>query len=234
MKLLKNLLLMASFAPLLVACNKKDDPGIQDTKSEAKPLHDTRSGGVYKGVIVGTSGVLKIDVANHSHTLFAVVDCGNFKDTLFSQMSYTVGSALEDVYFSAAGAHLFFSVGADGSNPRADLSITDFPHLDVLLEKETSVQPVITYLGTFTGDANGMVHFLVKSQTCQGIALSTNDNQKYQLKGKFQQNKLETDTTIAYGLVYTGSQSESQLQGSWKDIHDLKKGNWQATRTVDK
>ncbi len=107
---------------------------------EAISTYDKSSRGIYKGVLEGSSGTIKIDVMNYGDSIRAYLRIDGITDTLAPVVSWASGAP-----YSAAFAGTFlgqpdtivFSVGADGGNPVVSaMNIPGHPAITAVMLKQ--------------------------------------------------------------------------------------------------
>src|SRR5688572_26069303 len=158
---MKRVLLSATLLLLvfLFSCSKNNETSNPSTSnnSQAKAAYDNNSFGVYKGVTVGSTGIVKLVINNGDNLVRAYITIDEHtKDTLTSTASFTNGQAITNASFIGRISTMMFSVNANGSHPNI-LNITIQGHSNVigLILKETSTQVVRCYEGTYTGHNTG-------------------------------------------------------------------------------
>lgn len=241
-KLTIALLLVAGF----VSC-EKDDNNTNNTNTptnttpepykcatcvstpEAKSDYDASSAGVYKGVLVGSSGTIALYLYNSGTEVKALVSFDGQNATLTSQSlsSWTPGQPISNAIFTGTingqSITAVFSVAANGQNPQVQVNIPGHT-VHVALYKETSTALVKNYEGTYIGDDNGTFNMTLHGTeysiviTSGGImvddlvngAIDHLTNDKVEVKGAF---------------------SGDDVSGTWKD-DDGKQGTWSGKRTL--
>jgi hypothetical protein len=127
--------------------NSSNDPFL------AQPQYDHNSGGIYKGVVVGSSGYFIITIKNYHNETFALLRFDSISDSLICPAldSYVPGSGTDIVnaiFTSALGTQdsLILSVRADGTNPSVKIIIPGHSTQSTI-SKETSSSVVKLYQG---------------------------------------------------------------------------------------
>lgn len=115
-----------------------------------QPINDNKSGGIYKGAIVGSAGNFTIVLQDAVNKIYVTMDGTNY--TLTTQTTITSGNAIVGVVFTGTtGIQMTISVNADGNNPSVDaLTIPGHPGALAILLKETSTTPVMVFQGRYT------------------------------------------------------------------------------------
>ncbi len=157
---MKNIIFLIIFIVTLLyvsACTKKSDNRTQEpalsTKPDAKALYDSSNFGIYKGVFVGSSGTVLIDLNNNDNTVKAVLNIDGKKTTYLPISTVEINSKTE-ITFTAGTDRFIFTVEPKGTNPSFKLiSINEHPDAQMAVVKETSKAIVLSYEGKYTGPA---------------------------------------------------------------------------------
>lgn len=156
----RNLVAMATTALVLffsiaTSC-KSNDPSLNlATSPEALAVNNTSSAGVYKGIIVGSSGYFNLSIMNGSSdaTCKFVFDGKEVTLTSASFGSWTSGQAINNALFTGTldgkTINLTFSCDANGSNPTTTVTIPGHTVYTTVI-KEKSDMLVKCYEGTYT------------------------------------------------------------------------------------
>jgi hypothetical protein len=164
------------------SCGKDDNGGSNGTKStETTAEFDNSSFGLYKGVIVGSTGTIKIEINNGNNTAKAYLSIDGRKDTLTSGYTFSNGQAIVNATFTGAFSSFTFSVAADGKNPII-VNITIEGHSDVVVNilKETSNSAAMAYEGTSVGGNNhlGTFNIVRNNNTFSAVCKNNSDGGK--------------------------------------------------------
>lgn len=171
----RNFVAMAATALVLIfrvatSC-KTNDPNLNlATTPEALAVNNSSSAGVYKGIIVGSSGYFNLSIMNGSNeaTCKFVFDGNETTLTSASFGSWTSGQSLNNALFTGTldgkTINLTFSCNADGSNPITTVTIPGHTVYTTVV-KEKSDMLVKCYEGTYTvakksGKINGTWNFV--------------------------------------------------------------------------
>ena len=149
-------------APVLFISCKKDDDNTPDNNNNnngsngsgpiASAEHDADAGGIYKGIVTGSSGYVVIHFKNKDGLVYALLKFDDVSDSLVcpSLNNYTFpGSEINNAIFtSALGTKdsIIFSVKADGSNPSIIVKIPGH-ETKATIKKETSKSELKVYKG---------------------------------------------------------------------------------------
>jgi hypothetical protein len=220
---------------LLFSCSKSnnDNGGGNNnfiSKPEAKAAYDKSNFGMYKGVFVGSTGYIIININNTDNTISAKVVIDG--DTLIftpSNPNITQGNAI-NVTFKNGSDSFVFSVDGDGSNPRVtNINISGHNGASIIIIKETSTSLVKCMEGTYTGAASGTWNAAVNNNEFKGI---------YNYEGDIGLVNGVVDATNKVSGTYTGGVFSGTLSGNsgggiWKNNpdNDSGSGTWKVTRT---
>lgn len=249
MKPTRALTLAVCTLALVYSCGKSQqpapdptDPIVYITKPEAQAQNDNKSGGVYKGVIIGSSGVVRITL--QGNTVAAEVSIDGVTKLLQPQnlpAGWISGQAITNVTFSGDGWSLVFTVSANGLNPQiSSVSIPGHTKIAVYVVKENSETLVKAYEGTFSyGDRNsqaGTWNFVVgQKDSVFGISRLPADS-IHTLSGHVYQ---QFDSLYIFSESYgrmdaTGKLKNNEYTGTWNKTHGaaVTNGTWKAKRTL--
>ncbi len=184
-----------------------DNTLILSNTPEALVKHNVKSGGVYKGIVVGSSGTIKIILQDESICAEVSFDGESRKFTTSLLNNWTSGEAISGVVFSSENWELKFSVEANGNNPSVILSIPNHSTL-VTVMKETSTELVKAYEGTYTGDASGIWNCVVKGESMSGIRKWNEDDKTIIISGSVNEN-------IITGTGFNCVLLDNTISGTW-------------------
>jgi hypothetical protein len=213
--MMRNLLLAFVCVLSVVSC-KKDKPKTEEepialvTTPEAVAEHDSKSGGIYKGILVGSTGTIKISLQGGSSTAVLTFNGETRTLTTNSLNNWSSGQAISNAVFSSGNWTINFSV-----DPNAELV------------KETSTTLVQAFEGTYSGAATGTWNFVVRGNAVRGIRKWSQDNVKVPISGTL-------NGTTLNGQGYTGTINGNSASGTWtEDTPQFKgSGTWTGKRTL--
>ncbi len=231
---------------LTIACSKSNSGNSSlSSTSEATVSNDNKSGGIYKGVLVGSSGTVKIILQGGTVSAEVTID-GITKILPATNLpsGWTSGQSLTDIKFSKDNWTLSFSVSPAGSNPQIFMvSIPGHTGIEVYVIKETSTMQVKVYEGTYGKDSNASdlgAWNLVLSTTDTSFGLYKSvSNSKLAMYGSFN----ESDGSIRISGMEESMRAEGTLRdnsfsGIWAQRNlfggtiPQSGGKWQAKRTL--
>ena len=145
---------------LLVSCSKdkQEDSPYSCTSCvnipDALPENDNSSKGVYKGVEVGSSGTLSIDIQNGSNTITAIMTLDGITANLSSSVTYIDGQPYVAPFtgvYDGEPITITFSVSLGGGAPTVISSdIPGHPDAVFTVYKETSTSLIEGFEGTYS------------------------------------------------------------------------------------
>ena len=134
---------------ILFACNKSDtnnngnNTGLA-TSPETKPQYDHTVFGVYKGVIIGSSGTIIFRINNGDNVVKGYLTIDNQKDTLTTTANITLGQPLVNVLFTGNISSMRVSANADGSNASlSNIQINGHNNVTGFIIHENSTKQVL-------------------------------------------------------------------------------------------
>ncbi len=195
------------------SCSKsKNDPQPDNlpTSSETKPQYNNTSFGVYKGVVLGSTGTIVLRINNGDTIVKAYLSISNTKDTLSTTQPLSAGQPIVNLLFTGRVSSLSFSANADGSNAViSNLNITGHPNAAAIIIHENSTQQVLCYEGTFSGGLTGNLCFIKfgsynvnNSTVMKHVARITNDSLTSYGEGKY---FISDTSNYTHGFFETGS-----------------------------
>lgn len=200
------------------------------TTPEAKAEHDASSGGVYKGVIVGSTGTIALYLYNSGTEVKALVSFDGKSATFTTQSlsSWSPGQPITNALFTGVidGVNMsaYFSVDANGQNPKVQMTIPGHT-VNVAVYKETSTALVKNYEGTYTGDDAGTFNMTLHGNEFS-IVVSSGGIMVDQLKNG------AIDHVSNTGVEVKGTFNGDDVSGTWKDLTDNEQGTWTGKRTL--
>ena len=216
-----------------VSC-KKDDPApaaTLPTTPEALATEDTKSGGVYKGVIIGSSGIFKLTLQNGVKEFVITIDGVKKTLTTSDLGSWTSGQEISNATFSGDGWSVVVSIVADGSDGSMTFTVPGHPNISAQILKETSTALVKGYEGTFAGASSGTFNFLEYNNLVVGIAREASSSTVDYFYGQMS----GTNVTLTFpnsSVSATGTISDTTCSGAWTNTDTNDTGTWTGKRTL--
>ncbi len=124
------------------------------TTPDAVAANDASNKGIYKGIIIGSSGTIKFDLANSGSSLTATLTIDGVTATLTASVTTQNGDTYVSAFtgtWSGQPVSITFSVGAGGQNPTVtSFNIPGHAGATFTLAKETSNALIECFEGTYS------------------------------------------------------------------------------------
>lgn len=121
---------------------------------DALAANDVSAKGVYKGIVVGSSGSLFINIQNGANTITGTMVLDGTSIALTSNVTYVDGQAYVAPFtgtYNGSPISITFSVGLSGASPTVISSdIPGHPNAVFTLYKETSTSLIEAFEGTYS------------------------------------------------------------------------------------
>jgi len=210
---------------LFTSCSKDDDTSAYScttckTTPDALAVNDASIKGIYKGIIVGSTGTISINIQNGTSAITATMILDGVTVTLTSTVSVVDGQSYVAQFtetFNGSPISVTFSVGLGGSTPTmVSSSISGHPNAVFILSKETSTSLIEAFEGTYAiSDGTKGIFNLVLSRAISKFGYIAKENG-------------QTDTDSGSGTVNSSNQlvedgrvigtiSGDEVNGSFKD-----------------
>ena len=198
---------------------------------EASELFNTSNFGIYKGVFVGSSGIVLINL-NNNNTISASlkIDGVNY---IFSTNESITENQQTEINFTNNGNSFVFNVSSTGTNPEiTNLNIQGHPNAETILVKETSERLTKVFEGNYNGidnDDAGVFNAIVSGSEMYVLAFSTMYSVFYTANGSVNNENITGVTST--GTNFTGIIENDKMNGSWNNSQSNENGNWNAERS---
>lgn len=192
------------------------------TTPDANAAYDGSSKGIYKGVVIGSSGTIKFDIANDSSAITATMIIDGQTVVLTSTVAWTGGQSYVAPFVGVMNGDVVtinFSVDFDGSNPViTSANIPGHPNAVFTLLKETSNALIECFEGTYstTKPANGTFNILLARQIGKwgGVARENGVTEKEDINGMVDgSGKILDDQGRQMGTL-SGDEIDGEFQDS--------------------
>ena len=218
---------------ILNSCSKSDDEvTTQDNLSQvpiAKSQYDNSNFGIYKGVFVGSSGIIIININNDNTLTSKLIINGTtyiFTTTQTIQQNQTT-----TINFVSGSNSFTFSVSANGSNPTfTNLIINGHPNAAIIAVKETSTTLVKCYEGIYSGSETGIFNALIYGNVIKSLVKSST-NSNYSANGSVNNNQISTIGNVSSGATFNGTLNGNRFSGTWNNTQYNLNGTWTGNRT---
>jgi hypothetical protein len=221
-------LMVLSAAITIGSCKKdKDDKNPSTYKCttcvstpDAVAANDGSSKGVYKGIVIGSTGTIEFSVLNGSNDIAATMVIDGTTVTLTSSIQWVNGSAYVAPFTGQLNGQpvtITFSVQPDGSEPQILSSdIPGHPNASFTLVKETSNALIECFEGTYstTRPESGTFNILLSRTLAKwgGEARENGQSGTDDISGIISNGTLLDD-----GGNLIGTLSGDNITGSFKD-----------------
>lgn len=208
----------------LTSCTTNDPALNLATKPEAVAANNASSAGVYKGIIVGSSGYFSLSIknGNDAATCKFIFDGKEATLTSASFGSWTSGQSINNALFTGTldgkTINLTFSCNADGSNPTTIVTIPGHTVYTTVI-KEKSDMLVKCYEGTYTvakksGTINGTWNFVAYKLGTGNGSLVAGYRADPQSNGAISGDEVDGVLQIGDGKL---QMTETKVNGSFKN-----------------
>jgi hypothetical protein len=205
---MKKIIVLAIFGLLMLSCSKNDtEPYTCATCAsapEALPANDGSAKGIYKGVVVGSTGTISINIQNGSNTITATLVLDGVTALLTSTVTPVDGQDYVAPF-----------TGISGLTPTVTSSdIPGHPNATFQIYKETSTSLIEAYMGTYSKTGETGVFNIVLSRGLSkwsGVAKKDGGTVVDEINGTFNNATnqiIDENTTVLgtiSGYVLTGS-----------------------------
>lgn len=235
---MKNLFIFLFLTVLLASCKKDENKQSNNytcttcvTTPEAKELHNNSSAGVYKGVMVGSTGTIALYLYNTGTEVkaLATFDGKNGTLTTTDLANWAPGQAVSNARFKGTinnqEINAVFSVGANGQNPSVQVNIPGHTVV-VAVYKETSSSLIKNFEGTYQGDASGIFNITLNGTNYTLVR----DGGVAPANASLINGNIDLTSN---GIVIKGSFNGNDIvEGTWKETSTGKQGTWKGNRTL--
>lgn len=232
---MKKIILLLFFSIFIFSCNSNDDSssGSTDdglaTTPEAKAEYDDSNYGIYKGIFVGSSGTVYININNSGSISAKLVIDGSVHNFTTSE-TVTEGIAVNSLTFASGENSFEFNVSATGEEPLIEnIVINGHPNPYIQIFKEYSFAQIKCYLGTYTGDDSGVFNLAITADGyALGLVVPNGETSAIYLDGTITENSLNGTFE---GGIFSGTISGNSISGTWQNSVP-ENGTWSGTRKL--
>ncbi|MBS7785786.1 hypothetical protein KIH23_00625 [Flavobacterium sp. CYK-55] len=221
------------FIATLFSCSTSDDSNTESTtfavNPEANVAHDTSNYGIYKGILVGPSGVAKINI-NNDGTINAKLSINGSEHVFSTQESVIHNQNISGLTFSKGNMKFDFNCNAHGDEIQiTDLIIPGYEKASMILMKEYSDVQVKCFQGTYTGQTdNGTFNIMTSGELVYGLAYSVPDDSVWYIQGS---SKGTSMTGSMENANFSGGIFGNSANGVWQNFLN-QNGSWNVNRTL--
>lgn len=233
-------ILLLAVVAAFASCTKEEKDKKEDkpytcascvTTPEAKSEYDNSSAGVYKGVIVGSTGTIALYLHNTGTEIKAIVVFDGKTATLTNSTlsSWTPGQAIKDAVFTGevngVPVEAKFSVDADGKNPKVTVTIPGH-NIKVGVYKEVSATLIKGFEGTYSNDllVLGAFNLTLNGNTYTIVTTTTEP-----FTGTLSNGGVDVS---GEGVEVKGTFNGEEISGTWKNTNNSTQGTWKGKRTL--
>ena len=223
---------------LLIGC-KDDEPAPYKCtecidQPEANAAHDNSGQGIYKGVLVGSSGTVKFDIANNGTSITATLVIDGVSVTLTANGIYSASTGFQGAFtgtLNGGGVIIPFTVSNTGVVSMGTPTIAGHSNVVIKIFKEKSTQLVEAFEGTFKGGDSGTFNLvLIRNSAGVGewIAIARSDSDSIFT------GVVEDDGVFGGGgeIVIGGEINGDNIKGVWEHSSSGANGTWEGKRTL--
>lgn len=191
------------------------------TAPEAIAVNDASSKGIYKGIVIGSSGTIKFDVLNGGTLIKAYLTIDGTSAELTSSVTWNGTQAYTAPFTGTLGGQaisITFSVGKDGTDPIVlSANIPGHLNAEFILVKENSATLIECFEGTYktTKPESGTFNLLLSRavRLWGGMHRQDGTTNFEDMDGTMDAGgKLFED-----GTDYIGTLSGDEIKGTFKD-----------------
>jgi len=228
---------LLSITIIFASCSENDPLITINDSAEELPIalsqYDNSNYGIYKGVFVGSSGTILVNLNNNGViSVSLTIDGVNYPFT--STESITENEQTETT-FTYQNNSFSFTVNADGSNPLiTNVSIDGHPNASIIVVKENSSYVAQLYEGSYEGiDQNndqGTFNAIVFNGAVYILSKSSVYGSSSYASGSVDGNLVSGASSL--GTIFSGNiENDEVMNGTWKITQTNEKGIWSLTRS---
>lgn len=226
----KTIVVVMALLIIFTGCKKETNKPELVTTAEAKAAHDGKSGGVYKGVLIGSTGTIKIVLQDGKVEVVVTIDGETRTLATTGLTGWTSGQSIAQIDFSNGNWSVKFSVDGNGNNPRIVPNIAGHVGMVVLIVKESSTQVIKLYEGRFTGTgvSPSYNHWNFISNANHLYGIHSDGVGVKEFVGQI--NGVNLNGLTSAGASFNGSFSGELVSGQWQGVGVA--GTWQGERKL--
>ena len=228
---------LLSITIIFASCSENDPLiTINDTAEElpiALSQYDNSNYGIYKGVFVGSSGTILVNLNNNGViSVSLTIDGVNYP---FTSSETITENQQTEITFAYENNSFSFTVNADGSNPLiTNVSIEGHPDASIIVVKENSSYVAQLYEGSYEGiDQNndqGTFNAIVFNGAVYILSKSSVYGSSSYASGLVDGNLVSGASSL--GTIFSGNiENDEVMNGTWKITQTNEKGIWSLSRS---
>jgi hypothetical protein len=236
---MKNFLVktLLSITIIFASCSENDPLITINDSAEELPIalsqYDNSNYGIYKGVFVGSSGTILVNLNNNGViSVSLTIDGVNYP---FTSSETITENQQTEITFAYENNSFSFTVNADGSNPLiTNVSIEGHPDASIIVVKENSSYVAQLYEGSYEGiDQNndqGTFNAIVFNGAVYILSKSSVYGSSSYASGLVDGNLVSGASSL--GTIFSGNiENDEVMNGTWKITQTNEKGIWSLSRS---
>jgi hypothetical protein len=228
---------LLSITIIFASCSENDPLITINDSAEELPIalsqYDNSNYGIYKGVFVGSSGTILVNLNNNGViSVSLTIDGVNYP---FTSSETITENQQTEITFAYENNSFSFTVNADGSNPLiTNVSIEGHPDASIIVVKENSSYVAQLYEGSYEGiDQNndqGTFNAIVFNGAVYILSKSSVYGSSSYASGSVDGNLVSGASSL--GTIFSGNiENDEVMNGTWKITQTNEKGIWSLTRS---
>jgi hypothetical protein len=236
---MKNFLVktLLSITIIFASCSENDPLITINDSAEELPIalsqYDNSNYGIYKGVFVGSSGTILVNLNNNGViSVSLTIDGVNYP---FTSSETITENQQTEITFAYENNSFSFTVNADGSNPLiTNVSIEGHPDASIIVVKENSSYVAQLYEGSYEGiDQNndqGTFNAIVFNGAVYILSKSSVYGSSSYASGLVDGNLVSGASSL--GTIFSGNiENDEVMNGTWMVTQTNEKGIWSLARS---
>jgi len=236
---MKNFLVktLLSITIIFASCSENDPLITINDSAEELPIalsqYDNSNYGIYKGVFVGSSGPILVNLNNNGViSVSLTIDGVNYP---FTSSETITENQQTEITFAYENNSFSFTVNADGSNPLiTNVSIEGHPDASIIVVKENSSYVAQLYEGSYEGiDQNndqGTFNAIVFNGAVYILSKSSVYGSSSYASGLVDGNLVSGASSL--GTIFSGNiENDEVMNGTWMVTQTNEKGIWSLARS---
>jgi hypothetical protein len=228
---------LLSITIIFASCSENDPLITINDSAEELPIalsqYDNSNYGIYKGVFVGSSGTILVNLNNNGViSVSLTIDGVNYP---FTSSETITENQQTEITFAYENNSFSFTVNADGSNPLiTNVSIEGHPDASIIVVKENSSYVAQLYEGSYEGiDQNndqGTFNAIVFNGAVYILSKSSVYGSSSYASGSVDGNLVSGASSL--GTIFSGNiENDEVTNGTWKITQTNEKGIWSLSRS---
>ena len=228
---------LLSITIIFASCSENDPLITINDSAEELPIalsqYDNSNYGIYKGVFVGSSGTILVNLNNNGViSVSLTIDGVNYP---FTSSETITENQQTEITFAYENNSFSFTVNADGSNPLiTNVSIEGHPDASIIVVKENSSYVAQLYEGSYEGiDQNndqGTFNAIVFNGTVYILSKRSVYGSSSYASGSVDGNLVSGASSL--GTIFSGNiENDEVMNGTWKITQTNEKGIWSLSRS---